>query len=123
MGKKLPRLLALLHFLVTEIRPIWLLWYTIYNTAENATTRSSLTDAYKNYPMRKCLYYQSITVEEIQKCGKKTYQEYLAHGPQSPYKPCTKGCPDSEVYIDAPEARILVFCLTAWLSGMFFSFL
>ena len=118
MGKKLGRILALFHFVVTEMRPIWLLWYTIYSTAENATTRSCLTDAYKDFPIRKCLYRHEISVEEIQNCGRTAYQEYLAYGPQSPYQPCTKGCPDSGVYIDAPEPRVLVFCITTWLFGL-----
>lgn len=117
MGKKFARILALLHFVVTEMRPIWLLWYTIYSTTENATTMACLTDAYKDFPIRQCLYRYEITVEEIQECGRKAYHEYLAHGPQSPYKPCTKGCPDSGVYIDHPGARVLIFCVTAWLFG------
>jgi hypothetical protein len=118
MGK----ILAFVHFLVTEMRIIWLLWYTVYSTFETITTISSISDVYSSYHVRECLYKEKITVGEIEDCMTSAYQEYLAHGPQLPYKNCSEECPKSEIWISAPEPRNMFFFMSIWLFGMFHLF-
>ena len=121
MGKKFAQVLAVLHFMVTELRPVWLLWYTIYITTENIVTSDCVADAYKNSPVTSCLYDGKLTVYEMEKCGSRAYRRYLADGVQNPFRPCAESCPNAGVYITAPVPRILLFFLTAWLVGTYVS--
>ncbi len=118
MGKRHAEILALVHFAVTEMRPIWLLWYTVYNTFESIVTISSISDVYSSYHVRECLYKEKITVQNIEDCMLSAYRRYLADGPQLPYKECSEECPESEVWISAGEPRNMFFFMTVWLFGM-----
>ncbi len=119
MGERYAQMLALVHFVVTEMRPIWVLWYTVYNTFENIVTGASISDAYHSKYMAVCLYNGKITAQDIEKCAKTAYKKYLTSGPQTIYKECTEECPGSGVGIDVPEPRIMFFFMTVWLLGMY----
>ena len=110
--------MAFIHFAVTEMRPIYILWYTVFDTFKNIVTSSSLPDVYSSHEVRKCLYDEKITVNEIEDCMQTAYQEYLAYGPQLPYEECSEECPESEVWISAGEPRSMLFFMTVWLFGM-----
>ena len=119
MGQRQAAILAFIHFAVTEMRPIYILWYTVFDTFKNIVTTSSLPDVYSSYKVRECLYKEKINVDEIQNCMQAAYQDYLAYGPQLPYETCSEECPESEVWISAGEPRIMLFFMTVWLFGMF----
>ena len=61
MGKKDGEILALLHFTVTEMRPVWVLWITVYSTFRNVVTSASIQDAYYYTGVGKCLDEKTIT--------------------------------------------------------------
>ena len=117
MGKRDGQLLAVAHFAVTELRPLWLLWYTVYNTFENIVTSASVSDAHYNADILNCLYVGKMKARDIEKCAKSAYKRYLTHGPQFPYKECKADCPGSGVGIDVPEPRRMFFFMTVWLFG------
>ena len=117
MGKRDAQILAFVHFTVTELRPLWLLWYTVYNTFESIVTGASVSDAYLNTYILKCLYDEKMIARDIENCAKSAYKRYLAHGPQFPYKECNQGCPGSGVGIDVPEPRSMFYFMTVWLFG------
>jgi hypothetical protein len=121
MGITDGEMLAFLHFTVTEMRPIWLLWYTVYNTFESIVTGASISDAFGNGYVTKCLYETKINVKGIEDCAKSAYKRYLASGPQKPYSECSEMCPGSGVGIDVPEPRSMFFFMTVWLFGMYIS--
>jgi hypothetical protein len=103
------------------MRPIWLLWYTVYNTFESIVTGASISDAFGNGDVTKCLYETNINVKGIEDCAKSAYKRYLASGPQKPYSECSEMCPGSGVGIDVPEPRSMFFFMTVWLFGMYIS--
>ena len=118
MGKKYGKLLAFAHFMVTEMRPIWLLWYTVYSTFEAVVTSAAVTTAYRLFAITDCVYKRKITEEEIRACAKSAYTRYLASGPQDPFDECSAECPGSKVGIEVPEPRIMFFFMCVWLFGM-----
>ena len=117
MGKSYGLALAFLHFLVTEMRVIWLLWYTIYNTIETIVTSSSIADAYRDRDVTECLHERKITAQDIEDCAKSAYKRYLASGPQIPYAQCREECSGSGIGIEAPEPRNILFLVTVALFG------
>ena len=110
---------ALFHFLVTEMRSIWLLEFIVYNTFASTVTSSAITDAFDNQDVAKCIHHGRIKARDVEDCAKSAYERYLYYGPQHPFKNCSDECPGSGVGIRAPEARILFFITTGWLSGMY----
>lgn len=112
------RILAFVHFAVTEMRVAWLLWYTVYNTFESVVTSASISDAYRDSGVTECLHEKKSTAQDIEDCAKSAYRSYLASGPQIPYKRCNEECPGSGIGISAPEPRNLLFFTIFVLSGM-----
>ena len=80
--------MAFAHFVITETRPIWILWYTIFSTIETVVTTSSISDAYRKPSITQCLHSGDITPDYIEDCAKSAYTRYLATGPQIPYQEC-----------------------------------
>ena len=117
MGKRDGQILAFVHFAVTELRPLWLLWYTVYNTFENIVTSAAVSDAYLDKNILACLYDERMIARDIEKCAKSAYKRYLTHGPQSIYKECNQGCPGSGVGIGVPEPQSMFYFMTVWLFG------
>ena len=118
MGKKDGKVLAFAHFMVTEMRPIWLLWYTVYNTFEAVVTSAAVTTAYSVSAITDCVHNEKITQEEIRACAKSAYTRYLASGPQDPFDECSAECPGSQVGILVPQPRIMFFVMCVLLFGM-----
>ena len=119
MGKQNAVILAFLHFLVTEMRTIWLLWYTVFSTFQSIVIGTSISDVYGSYEISKCLNEETITVNEIDACLLSAYRAYLAEGPQLPYRGCSDVCDETEVWINANEPRIMLFFMSVWLFGAF----
>ena len=119
MGKRGGKILAFIHFVVTEMRPVWLLWYTVYSTFEGILTGTSITTAYRQHEVTECLHEEKLTVNEIEDCAKSAYRRYLASGPQIPFDECGEHCEGALVGVDVPEPRIMFFFMTTWLFGMF----
>ena len=118
MSKKYGKVLAFAHFMVTEMRSIWLLWYTVYNTFKAVVTSAAVTSAYRLPAITNCVCNKKITEEEIGACAKSAYTRYLASGPQDPFDECSAECPGSEVGIQVPEPRIMFFFMCVLLFGM-----
>ena len=118
MGKRDGQILAFLHFTITEMRPLVLLWYTVYSTFANIVTSSAVSDAFTNQNVVACIYDRRINSQDVNECAKSAYRRYLPYGPQDPFKDCSDRCPGSGVGISAPEPRIMFFFMTAWLLGM-----
>ncbi|CAB3979406.1 Hypothetical predicted protein [Paramuricea clavata] len=115
MGKSFGQELAFVHFFVTEMRVIWVLWYTIYNTIESIVVSSSLFDAYRNSGVTECLHEKKITAEDIEDCAQSAYRRYLATGPQVPYERCNEDCSGSGIGVEVPEPRNILFFITVVL--------
>ena len=110
--------MAFVHLVVTEMRPIWLLWYASYTSFENIVTSTSVSDAYERYGVRKCLFENKLTVAEIKDCGISAFRSYLASGPIE-RKTCKTECPEGNVIIEAPEPRSMLFFVTVWFVGRY----
>ena len=112
-------ILAFVHFLVTEMRPIWLIWFAAYGAFEDIITATVLSSTYKSYRMLTCLYEDRITVEEIEECTKTAYQKYLAFGPNEGSRTiCNERCPERAIWVEPPEPRNMLFFVTVWYFGM-----
>ena len=111
-------ILAFVHFLVTEMRPIYLIWFAAYSAFEDIVTGTVLSDVYKSHRMRECLYKDRVTVDEIEECVKTAYQKYLASGPNEGSRTiCNERCPE-QIWVVAPEPRNMLFFVTVWYFGM-----
>ena len=119
MGKNNGKILAFVHFLVTETRTIWLLWYTVYGTFEGILKGTAITTAYRDHDTTRCLHDEVLTVSDIEDCAKSAFRRYLATGPQIPFDECGEHCEGAGVGIDVSEPRIMFFFVTLWLFGMF----
>jgi hypothetical protein len=118
MYKHFGQELAFVHFLVTEMRVIWVLWYTIYNTIQSIVTSSALFDAYRASGVTQCLHEKKITAQDIEDCVQSAYKNYLASGPQTHYQRCNEDC-RYRIRIEAPEPRNIFFFMTVALFGMY----
>ena len=113
------QVLAPLHFVVTELRPFWLLWYTTFNTIESIVTNSLTLDLLSSRAVAGCLEAKTITINGIESCAKAAYDRYLPRGPSEGDETCV-GCSDARIGVLAPEPRIMLFLMTVWLFGLLF---
>ncbi|XP_028406738.1 uncharacterized protein LOC114529170 [Dendronephthya gigantea] len=123
MGKRDGQILAFLHFAITEMRPLVLLWYTVYSTFANVVTSAAVQNAYGVQSVVACIYFGHINSRDVADCAKSAYRRYLPSGPQDYFKDCSDKCPGSAVGISAPEPRIMFFFMTTWLLGLYLLFL
>lgn len=112
------QVLALLHFVVTELRPFWLLWYTTFNTFESVVTSTLTFELLSSTRIAECLKQKTITIQGIESCANTAYDRYLAQGPNEDHT-CV-GCSNKKIDVDAPEPRIMLFFMTVWLLGFLF---
>ena len=97
MDKRKEQLLAFAHFAVTEMRPLWLLWYTVFNTFQSIVTSAAISIAYFNKEVVACIFYEKLASRNVAKCAKTAYRNYLESGPQEDFKDCSEQCPGSGI--------------------------
>ena len=113
-------IIALLHYMLTELRAWIILWYVVYHT-----TKITTIDIAAHITNKQCKYdAKPNRVEKIRQCVSDVFLEYLRAGSAGD---CQKHCSaDGDTYLTLDEtagSRIIIFVATVWLLGSFLTLL